>query len=194
MRKADCSVACYTGLERCPAYSGSLVLVLAPLSLQLNSGAIYFSRHEPFASLPPHQDEPDDSDDDQKNLARRDYRLRVHGQPPPVEAARARQSTLRKILPARRRSWRIWGALQVHFRNRESRLVCGIAMVFAQHTWDMWHCHSSRAACAGCVALPRLSRNSRGVRKTLGLKKPEVVDRQGFEPWTLGLKVPCSAS
>lgn len=81
-RRSDCGIACYTEFERCPAHSGSLVLVLAPLSLRQYSGAIYFSRNEPFASLPPHQDEPDDSDDDQKNLACRDYRLSVHRQPP----------------------------------------------------------------------------------------------------------------
>ena len=85
----------------------------------------------------------------------------------------------------------------MHFRNRESRLMCGTATVLAHFTSDVWHCHGSRAACAGCVALPRFSRNwerPRCMHVMFGLKKPEVVDRQGFEPWTLGLKVPCSAS
>ena len=157
------SIACYTGLERCPAYSGSLVLVLAPLSLQLNSGAIYFSRNEPFASLPPHQDEPDDSDDDQEYLACRDYRLCVHGQPPfsrscPSAAKHlVRDSSVRGRKPTGPE-----GPLQVNFRNREkARRTCGTATYLV-----LW----------------------------AGLKMPKVVDRQGFEPWTLGLKVPCSAS
>ena len=162
-RRDDCGIACYTGLERCPAYSGSLVLVLAPLSLQLNSGAIYFSRNEPFASLPPHQDEPDDSDDDQEYLACRDYRLCVHGQPPfsrscPSAAKHlVRDSSVRGRKPTGPE-----GPLQVNFRNREkARRTCGTATYLV-----LW----------------------------AGLKMPKVVDRQGFEPWTLGLKVPCSAS
>ena len=159
MRKADCSVACYTGLERCPAYSGSLVLVLAPLSLQLNSGAIYFSRHEPFASLPSHQDEPDDSDDDQEYLACRDYRLSVHGQPPlsrscPSAAKHlVRDSSVRGQKPTGPE-----GPLQVNFRNREKAcLICGTATVLAQLAPDEWHCHDSPAVGARCAPAPYLS-------------------------------------
>ena len=43
-RRSDCGIACYTEFERCPAHSGSLVLVLAPLSLRQYSGAIYFQK------------------------------------------------------------------------------------------------------------------------------------------------------
>ena len=144
-RRADCDVACYTGLERCPAYSGSLVLVLAPLSLQLNSGAIYFSRNEPFASLPPHQDEPDDSDDDQKYLACRDYRLCVHGQPPFSRSCpSAAKHLVRDSSVRRRKPTDFEGPLQVNFRNRESRLMCGTATALAQHTPDVWYCHGCR--------------------------------------------------
>ena len=121
------SIACYTELERCPAHSGSLVLVLAPLTRRKCSGAIYSQK--------------------------RAVRLT------PSSPGRARQSTLRKILLARRRSWRLWGPLQVHFRNlEEPRRMCGTATALAQHTPDVWHCHVSRAACVGCVALPRFSR------------------------------------
>ena len=61
---------------------------------------------------------------------------------------------------------------------------------------------ASRAALANTHAFPQL-RAPTGSNPCTGKKKsdqPEsiaffsMVGRQGFEPWTLGLKVPCSAS
>ncbi len=107
---------------------------LAPLTPRKSSGAIYFSRNEPFASLPPHQDEPDDSDDDQEYLACRDYRLSVHGQPPFSRSCpSAAKHLVRDSSVRRRKPTGPEGSLQVNFRNREKpRRMCGTATTFAQ--------------------------------------------------------------
>ena len=59
-----------------------------------------------------------------------------------------------------------------------------------------------RAALANAHAFPQLralsgSNPCRGNKKAAGIRQSlfySMVGRQGFEPWTLGLKVPCSAS
>ena len=59
-----------------------------------------------------------------------------------------------------------------------------------------------RAALANAHAFPQLraptgSNPCRGNKKATGIRQSlfySMVGRQGFEPWTLGLKVPCSAS
>lgn len=56
-----------------------------------------------------------------------------------------------------------------------------------------------RAAQAATAALsaPTGSNPCRGNKKAAGIRQSlfySMVGRQGFEPWTLGLKVPCSAS
>ena len=59
-----------------------------------------------------------------------------------------------------------------------------------------------RAALANAHAFPQLralsgSNPRRGNKKAAGIRQSlfySMVGRQGFEPWTLGLKVPCSAS
>ena len=61
---------------------------------------------------------------------------------------------------------------------------------------------ASRAALANAHAFPQLralsgSNPCRGNKKAAGIRQSlfySMVGRQGFEPWTLGLKVPCSAS
>ena len=59
-----------------------------------------------------------------------------------------------------------------------------------------------RAALANARAFTQLralsgSNPCRGNKKAAGIRQSlffSMVGRQGFEPWTLGLKVPCSAS
>ena len=59
-----------------------------------------------------------------------------------------------------------------------------------------------RAALANAHAFTQLhalsgSNPCRGNKKAAGIRQSlfySMVGRQGFEPWTLGLKVPCSAS
>ena len=59
-----------------------------------------------------------------------------------------------------------------------------------------------RAALANAHAFPQLralsgSNPCTGNKKAAGIRQSlfySMVGRQGFEPWTLGLKVPCSAS
>ena len=61
---------------------------------------------------------------------------------------------------------------------------------------------ASRAALANAHAFTQLralsgSNPCRGNKKAAGIRQSlfySMVGRQGFEPWTLGLKVPCSAS
>ena len=61
---------------------------------------------------------------------------------------------------------------------------------------------ASRAALANAHAFTQLraptgSNPWRGNKKAAGVRQSlfySMVGRQGFEPWTLGLKVPCSAS
>ena len=61
---------------------------------------------------------------------------------------------------------------------------------------------ASRAALANAHAFTQLralsgSNPRRGNKKAAGIRQSlfhSMVGRQGFEPWTLGLKVPCSAS
>ena len=61
---------------------------------------------------------------------------------------------------------------------------------------------ASRAALANADAFPQLralsgSNPCTGNKKAAGIRQSlfySMVGRQGFEPWTLGLKVPCSAS
>ncbi len=61
---------------------------------------------------------------------------------------------------------------------------------------------ASRAALANALAFTQLraptgSNPCTGNKKAAGIRQSlffSMVGRQGFEPWTLGLKVPCSAS
>ena len=43
------------------------------------------------------------------------------------------------------------------------RHMRGTATVVAHITWDVWHCHGSRAYHVGCVALPLFSHIRRGM-------------------------------
>lgn len=62
--------------------------------------------------------------------------------------------------------------------------------------------HALRAALTNTHAFTQLlalsgSNPCRGNKKAAGIRQSlfySMVGRQGFEPWTLGLKVPCSAS
>ena len=65
-----------------PRLLGQTRSCFSPAEPSTEQRGYLFFKNEPFASLPPHQDEPDDSDDDQKYFACCDYRLSVHGQPP----------------------------------------------------------------------------------------------------------------